>query len=77
MRHRHEDQHGDRQRHPGERHLHPHDAARRDEDALDDGLPAVLNRKWGAIHDHESGRHAQEPDPLHKTVREDSNWPGE
>ena len=46
MRHRHEDQHGDRQRHPGERHLRPHYAARRDEDALDDGLPAVLNRKW-------------------------------
>lgn len=48
MRHRHEDEHGDRQRHPGEQSAQPpHYAGKRDEDALYDGLPAVTNHEWG------------------------------
>ncbi len=49
MRHRPEDQHGERQYHPGEPSAQPpHDVEKRPNDALYDGLPAVTNRQWDA-----------------------------
>ena len=48
MRHRHEEPHGERARHPGQHAAKPlHYAGNADDDALYDGLPSVTNREWG------------------------------
>jgi osmotically-inducible protein OsmY len=48
MKHRNEDQHGERARHPGQHAARPpHYAGNADDDALYDGLPSVTNREWG------------------------------
>lgn len=46
MKHRHEDEHGDRQRHAGEQYNPPHYAGKREDAGLYDGLPAVTNHEW-------------------------------
>ena len=59
MRHRHEDPHGERRRHPGEHELQPpHYAGRLDEDGLYNGLPALTNRAWGEDRSDERRTHA-------------------
>jgi osmotically-inducible protein OsmY len=48
MKHRHEDQPGERARHPGQHSAKPpHYAGNADDGALYDGLPSVTNREWG------------------------------
>lgn len=48
MKHRHDDPHGERMRHPGQHSVKPpHYAGNADEEALYDGLPSVTNREWG------------------------------
>ena len=48
MKHRHDDRHGERTRHPGQHSAKPpHYAGNADDEALYDGLPSVTNRAWG------------------------------
>lgn len=47
MKHRLDDQHGERARHPGQHSAKPpHYAGNADDEALYDGLPSVTNREW-------------------------------